>query len=424
MYSAFWLNQTIYHAVSMSLHYIVALLFFFVARKTFQSSLLAGFASVLFLILSGYSEAVFWISSTGFLFTTIFGLSSMLLFRAWRERKKSFFLILAVLSTVLGLFFHELGIIIPFLVLLYEAIHDESFSLRSFWKKISYCLLFVPLLPYLVLRIASQSHWFSGDYSYNLLKLPFNAVGNTIGYFLLSLFGPISLPFYSILRNATRENIIIGALASGVLLFVAITLGKKVYENARKDERRILLFSTLFFAISLSPFLGLGNITSRYSYLATLGFVLLFVFILKKVYVYLLAFGKEIAISVVVLILSVYSLLHVMQVQQIHGDWHEAGEKVQRFFIGIDESYEDYWGKTPMKFYFVNVPTKTGEAWVFPVGLVDGLWFTIRNPHISVYQYNSLDQAFDVLSGEKNEKVFLFDASGAVTEKKKPQKSQ
>ena len=67
MHSIFWFNQLIYHAVSILLHFTAAALFFLIARKILRSHFLAVLAAFLFLIISGYSEAVFWISSTGFL---------------------------------------------------------------------------------------------------------------------------------------------------------------------------------------------------------------------------------------------------------------------------------------------------------------------------------------------------------------------
>src|SRR3990167_5068070 len=78
MYSAFWLNQTIYHLISIFLHFVVAALLFLLAKKILKDFLLAVGSSFLFVILSGYSEAVFWISSTGFLFNAMFTLLSLL----------------------------------------------------------------------------------------------------------------------------------------------------------------------------------------------------------------------------------------------------------------------------------------------------------------------------------------------------------
>jgi hypothetical protein len=183
-----------------------------------------------------------------------------------------------------------------------------------------------------------------------------------------------------------------------------------------------VIFSLGLMFISVLPFLGLGNITSRYTYLLSFGFVILFVFFIKKLYTYLLQYGRDIAVSVVILFLGIFFLLHIIQVQKIHDDWHEAGLKVNRFFVGIEGAYSNYWSTEPMQLSFVNQPIRTGEAWVFPTGMQDALWFIFKNPNISLHQYASVEEALQDVNNIRNEKVFLFDGSGTVTEQKKKRK--
>jgi hypothetical protein len=42
-----------------------------------------------------------------------------------------------------------------------------------------------------------------------------------------------------------------------------------------------------------------------------------------------------------------------------------------------------------------------------------------QNPHIAVYQSNSLDQALAAVDGSEDKKIFVFDETGRVTERKK-----
>ena len=44
-------------------------------------------------------------------------------------------------------------------------------------------------------------------------------------------------------------------------------------------DRRIVIFGLAFFVIALLPFLGLGNLSPRYGYLASVGVVFLLVFV-------------------------------------------------------------------------------------------------------------------------------------------------
>lgn len=419
MYSGFWLNQTVYHVVSILLHFIVTALLFLLAKKILKNFLLSALAAFLFIILSGYSEVVFWISSTGFLFNAIFILLSLYLFILWREKKKNIYLLLSFLSIILSLLFHELGVIAPLLIVLYGFVFEEKLNFKRLFQKIHYSIFFLPILPYLILRYFAQSHWFNGDYSYNLFKLPFNIVGNTIGYLMLALLGPQSLPIYQKFREFSKEHVILVLALSLIIIFLMIFIYRIFIKKMIEEEKRIVVFGSLFFIIALLPFLGLGNITSRYSYLSSVGFIILFAFFLKKIYSNLSFNGRDISIASILVIIGIFSLIHVIQLQKIQTNWNEAGEETKRFLTSLDQVYTNYWTKEPMNFYFVNVPIRVGDAWVFPVGLKDAVWFVFRNDQINVTQSSSLEDALDTVRNIRSDKVFEFDKSGSVVERKK-----
>jgi hypothetical protein len=418
MYPIFWLNPAAYHVVSLVVHTIVVLLVFVLSRKVLQNFGLAVLASFLFVMLSSYHEAVFWISSIGHLVSVMFALLSLLFFTLWDEKKNIFYFIGTLVCMTVGLLFQELAVIAPLLIIFYKFTAD-GFTLTNIkLKKLSYGLLFSPVIFYLIVRFFANSHWSGGDYTYNLLKLPFNIVGNSLGYFLISFMGPMSLNIYDALRNIFRDNLFIAALVLIAVAACAVPLYRLI-KRFNKEDKRIVIFSLGFMLISVLPFLGLGNITSRYTYLLSFGFVILFVFLIKKLYTYLLSYGRDIAVSVVILFLSIFFLLHIIQTQKIHDDWHEAGLKVNRFFVGIEGAYLNYWSTEPMQLTFVDQPVKTGEAWVFPTGMNDALWFIFKNPDMTLHQYSSVEDALSAVTNVRNQKVFLFDGSGSVTEQKK-----
>lgn len=418
MYSVFWLNPVIYHVVSLTLHSIVTILVFLLAKKILRNFNLSVLAAFVFIALSSYHEAIFWISSVGHLFSVLFVLLSLLLFILWDERKNIIYFIVSLVSIASSLLFHELGVVAPLLMLLYkftqEGMHGGWFKV----KKLYYYLLFSPVGIYLVIRFLAQSHWSGGDYSYNLFKLPFNIVGNSVGYFLLSLFGPLSLSGYETIRGILREQVLLSTLLLAIGIGV-IFYGYRLIKKIEKEEKRIIVFSLGFMFIALLPFLGLGNITSRYNYLVTFGFVILFAFLIKKLYVALLSNGRDIAMSVMTLVLGLFFLFHIIQIQQIHGDWHEAGLKVNRFFVGIQGVYENSWTTKPLVLHFVHVPIRSGEAWVFPVGIEDALWFSFKNPNIIIKQWQSAEEALESVHDPKVERVIEINDSGSVIELKK-----
>lgn len=420
MYSIFWLNPVVYHVVSVVLHFLAVVLFYLLALKVTRDKLVSGMSAFIFLIGSGYLEAVVWISVTGHLFSIVFILLSVLLYIAWIDTRRRVFYILSLLSIVLGLLFYEMGIVAPLLIIAYLLVFKtEKIGLRpllSIFKNLYNLLIFTPVVFYLLIRWISQSHWFNGDYSYDLLKLPFNFVGNLLGYILLTLFGPITLPIYQTLRVTARENIFFTVpliLIIGTAFYFAIRIIK---QNLVTQERKILLFGILFFIISLIPFLGLGNIAPRYSYLASFGLILIFVLVIRKLYGYLLIYGRDIAVLGIIVVFSVFSLLHIIQAQQTNNDWNGAGDKTQNFLISIDGIYNNSWADHVVNLYFVDVPIKNGNAWVFPVGLNDAVWFAFKNENIHIRTNNNVEDALDFAEVTPLTWVLQFEGDGGLKE--------
>lgn len=416
MYNIFWLNQAVYHIASVSLHFLISVLVFILGKKIFGKVSLAFIASLLLLILSGPLETVYWISSTGHLFTIFFGLLGLLLFISWQERKKAYLYVLSFISFGLSPLFHELGVVLPLLVLCYQLKDGVVNSLKNTLKKKSFLCLFIPVIVYLVARYLSSSHWFSGDYSYNLVKLPLNFVGNSIGYIFLTLLGPIFLSPYEGIRAVSRVNVLPSIVVILIVLIVLYYILKAVGKVLDSKEKGIIAFGSSFFIVSLLPFIGLGNITSRYSYLASIGLIFILVVFLKKLYLFLLTFGKQIALATMFLVISIYSMFHIIQLKQTSADFLGAGEKTKQFFVSLDSLYLNNWKDSKVKFNFIDVPIKYGDAWVFPVGLEDAVYLSFRNENAIINKYQSLEEALSVSTPALNNKILIFNEDGSLTD--------
>ncbi len=417
MYNAFWLNQVIYHLLSMMLHFTVAALFYILARRVFKSNLLGALSAVLFVILSGGTEAILWISSIGHLITAALGLFGLICFIQWNEKKKIYYYLGTFVSFSLALLFQELAVVLPLLVPAYLLFIDNSKgSLKKIIKRIDFLLLFVPLIVYFLMRYFSGSQWFSGDYNYDPLMLPFNYAGNILGYILLTIIGPMSYTLYTAFRNITREHIILVLILAPFILGLVYLVYKLASKALNSEEKRIAIFGFAIFIIGLLPFLGLGNIASRYSYFASLGLIIIFVLFLKKIYEYLRNSGQEVAIGVVSIIIAVFALFQIIQVQQGYFEWREAGNKARNFFISFDALYSDSWSKSNAEFHFVDVPIKIGNAWIFPVGLNDAVWFAFKNDNAKVIIHPDLKSALDQAGYYKSKTVLRFNEDGSVKE--------
>ena len=424
MYSAFGLNQAAYHIVSILLHFIVTALIFLVARKVLKDTRLSVFAAFVFVMLSSYSEATFWIASIGHLVYAMFALLSLYLFILWDEKKKISYFLISLLCIAAGLLFQEAAAITPLLIIAYKLTIGGGNVKSLAAKKAYYALLFAPVFLYLVVRFFAHSHWSGGDYNYDLLMLPFNIFGNAVGYIMLSLLGPMAMSIYEPLRNISKTHIIFAipamiAIIAGIFIFYS-----KIKKVLSHDEKRIIVFGLLFMVIVVMPFLGLGNITSRYTYLVSFGFVLLFAIFVKKLYTFLLSNGRDIAMAGTSLFVGIFLLLQIIQSQQIKGDWYEAGLRVNKVMVGVQSAYSSYWSSDSVDLHLVNVPVRTGEAWVFPVGLEDALWFVLRNPKIHVYRHESEDEVASITTETPFKKVLFFDEQGQAIEKVKKREVQ
>lgn len=416
MYQTFWLNQVVYHLVSLFLHFSVAALFFLLAKKILRNNTLSILAAFLFLFMSGPLETVFWISTTGTLITSVFGLLGLLLYISWDEKKKGYYYLGSILSFSMALLFQELGIIFPLLITAYKIYRESFWKLKNLITRIDFLVLFVPSIVYLLVRLLANSHWFNGDYGYDPLMLPFNLVGNLLSYASLVIIGPMSMFFYEQLRMILRENIVLAALVVPVVGLFAYFVYKFVFNKLLLEERKIVIFGVMFFIIALLPFLGLGNITSRYSYFASMGLILITAVAIKKLYLYFRNSGREIALGFISVSILVFSLFHIIQLQQTYSDWHGAGTRSNNFFISIDSLYRNSWSEPNMEFHFLDVPIRVGGAWLFPVGLKDALWFAFRNDNARVFIDKDLETALQQVTISTYSSVLKFNEDGGVTE--------
>lgn len=405
-----------FHVVSLLLHITATAFVYFIGRKLLQHNFLSFLAAIFFLILSVHAEAVYWISVTGHLITTNLLLIAFLSFLYWRETKRTLFFVVSLLAVFVSLFFHEFGTTGPLLLIAVDALYDRQILLRKPLRKWYYLLLLLPLFVYFVLRTSAHSVWFHGDYRYNLIRLPFNVFGNAVGYFILSIVGPIFLPIYTTIRRTSAENLFETAVIFLVILGVSVVVFRILRKSIQNDTFHTLSVFFLLFIIPLLPFLGLGNISPRYAYMSSVGVVLFLTYLLKTVVTK--QSGRNIVSMIGVTVFSVlFMFIHIKQLHKTQGDWKKAGEIVNDTLVSINYAYakEGALSSSPV-FYFINVPIKYGDAWVFPVGLRDALWFSFQNIPLQVITTSSEEESLLHAKQNSNVKVFKFEKDYSISE--------
>lgn len=414
MYSLFWLNPILYHVGQILIHAVTGVVLFLLSWRLLKSKLFAGVAVVLFLPLSGMYEALFWISVSGHLLSVFFVVLGLLFYSYWQSSKHIVLLLLSIVSLVLAPFFHEYAVVGPLLIILLSLVETKNSvikTLRSIWW--SY-LPYLALIPaYLFMRVSAGSAGFQGDYNYNLIKLPVNFLGNIFGYVMLAVAGVNSLPLYQSLRMSLRDNMLL-ALGIGAVAAVLV-LGALwwLWKNEHRDARRLTLFGLGFFVISMLPFVGLGNMTERYLYFGAFGLVFLATLVIRSLFEVVSKQNRVASYILLCAILVSFVGFHVSQLQKINKDWTHASTitrtTVQDF--GAYVATNDL--KNPV-FYFINVPTRIGYAWVFPLGLDDALWFPAQNINLTIRTTNSLQDAVSAAEASSSARIFEFNKDGSL----------
>ena len=150
-----------------------------------------------------------------------------------------------------------------------------------------------------------------------------------------------------------------------------------------KEQFSVVAFCLLFSFIALLPFLGLGNISERYGYLSSVGFVFLAIYaidaFIKK---FVGKKGNVYYYSLFILVVIFWSLWNFSRLSLENTEWNHAGEITHRAL----SVFRVYYANMPRNsnIYIANVPIRKGNAWVFPVGLKDGLWFIYRKFYKSI----------------------------------------
>ena len=415
-HSFFDLRPYGYHVVDVLVHlgcaigvYLVILL---ITKKKFVSSL----ASLLFLIHPINAESVLWISSTSHLFASFFYIWGFVSYIKWRTtsgRRKYLFLALTILAFILGLASQEKMLTFPLAILLYDLIFYQ-FKKAEKWttKVIPYLPFWILATVYLWLRnLVAQAHVLSGDYSYNFKNLVFNFAGNLVGYLGELVASYHFIPVYDWSRVFLRVHKIIAlaVLISVVLVISRLLKRVKFREWWVHKEFRLIVFSLGWFVILLLPFLGLGNIAERYLHTAQLGYFLIIALLINWIFERLKK--RNIILSLMVAFVIVGSIVgfYLWETEKVKQDWYQAGEITNKILLALPSNYIEFPSDSGL--YFVNLPLRQNRAWIFPVGLKDGLWFIYRDDSLRIYQMNDLEETLDLVEDKPvtHTHVFLYE---------------
>jgi hypothetical protein len=407
LYTGFSFSPAGYHIFMLSVHFLVGLGVYALVQKLFKSRVLSFIGAFSFLFLPALGENLFWISTISTTLSTFFIIYLLLSWIKFRETNSKKYYSLSFFLAVLAFMSYEVSIIIPLLIILTD-IFINKIRLRQD-KVIASYIPFVTIAGlYPFIRQLSNSVSFGGDYSYNFSNLIQNYFGNFIGYGGLFVIGEPFLQIYTNARTILRQE----SMYIGIVLFVVLLLSvwilylkrHLIKGVLRHEDSWLFTFATLFGFISLIPFLGLGNISERYGYLAAIGFAVVVVLIFRRIS---RLFKKQnYQLAVLIILTTILGIFYYVQINDENRQWKEAGRITQRTLSYLRLYYD---GRHPnSNFYFANLPIRKEQAWIFPVGLEDGIWFIYRDTSIRTYKLDSVEDGKKLRAGVDKTKNFFF----------------
>ncbi|MGI8420343.1 MAG: O-antigen ligase family protein [Candidatus Levyibacteriota bacterium] len=415
LYTIFSFLPQGYHIFILLLHFVTSVGVFFLAKKISRSKLIGTLTAVLFVLLPAHTENVFWFSTISVELGALFIIFMMLTYIKFRENNSIVGYILAILFAALAFVTYEIAVITPLILMTLDIfILKPKRNIRIVYSYIPFVIL---LVLYFVMRFVSHAFSGGGDYSYHLSRFIPNMIGNFLGYTGMYLGGPSFLSFYNTVRDSLRSDWIFVSFVIlviiGLLMWAIYTYRRSAKAMIHNKDIHIILFCIVFAFISLLPFLPLGNIAPRYLYLASAGYTLALVSILKLLFIHWLKQPKYVTSLLIVVTIGL-SFISIVNLRQEQNKWENAGYITQNTLLFFRKNYAGLGQETNL--YFVNTPVQENGVWVFPVGLNDGLWIIYRDKLPHVVQVNSLEDAMTAANSGNtdNNYIFDFDKNGSI----------
>ena len=306
IYSIFKKNPFGYHLNALCFHIMISILVYLIILNLINKRNIAFLASLLFALHPIHTGRVTNMTAGFDLLGIFFVLLSFYFYILFSKEKKINYFIGSVMVFLIGLFASEEIATLPFIIILYELCFNRKNTFQNFKEKLIkfYSPFFIILTSYLILRffvlgIIGRSPEYA---SQGLVFTLFSMAKVFVGYIML-LIAPINLKlFYEMpVSNMLFEfDIILSIFVLALILFFTVRFYNK-----------IVFFSVMWFFIALIPFSNIIPLVflmaERYLYLSSVGFCLLFAFVLNKLYNLNQKYIKTGVVVFIVLLLSFYS---------------------------------------------------------------------------------------------------------------------
>lgn len=382
-FNFFHLNPLPYYIINLFFNFLTSVAAYFLFLIIFKKKSLAFLGAFIFSFIPSHSQNLYWISAISPTVSSLFILSGLIFYYLTRVKSNLIYFSFSFILFMLAVFTYENSVIFIGLMFLVDLFLIDRNNFNKISTKIyPYIISVFIIVIYLLLRHNANAAGFSGDYNYNLAKAIPNSVGNYIGYIFMFFAGEKSLPFYISTRESLRTYYV---LLTVIGAFVMAFIGGFLIEHREKirigSSAKLFIFGFLFSVVSLLPYLPLGNISLRYLYLGSFGFIVMFIAALNGLVIRTIK-KKQCNNCFYVALVAIIGFSCYLGLQSSENHWNQASQISLSTFSKLKSGY-NFNNDTHL--YFYNVPIKIGEAYVFPVGLADAVYFASNNPTLKVF---------------------------------------
>jgi tetratricopeptide (TPR) repeat protein len=286
------LNPFGYHLVNVFLHVFNVILMFFLTKKIIlyvyknNSYLFPFLVSLLFAVHPVNIDAVTYTFARSGVLATLFYILSLICFTKILEKGKRFcYFSLSLLFFILALASKPIAVTLPAIILFFDYIILSNYDINKVkTRKYYHIILWIILITYLIYRYFYLGGF--GDIEISseirLSRYPYLIIQPYIilKYFKLLLF-PSGLCIYHYIMPSS--NIFKPQILISILVVVSIFVFTFINYKKRKFESKLIIFSILWFFITLSPsstiFPTAIVLSERRLYLSGYGFYLLMIFL-------------------------------------------------------------------------------------------------------------------------------------------------
>ncbi|UCE08268.1 MAG: tetratricopeptide repeat protein, partial [bacterium] len=265
-YQFFESDSRVYHTTNLILHIVNSLLVFWLIFMLCKNLPVSIITAILFSIHPLRAEPVAWVSGRKDLLAAIFFFTTLIFYLYYQKKRLIRFYYISLIVFVLSLLSKATGVILPFVLLLFDYFTHQRFDKKALIGKIPY---FVIALGFGVIAIFARQSYQAQlhEQVFTITDKVFISIHRLIFYFFLRIFAPVPLVHLKPFLISNAGVYLAGSIIIIIVLILLVILLKK-------HTKKIVLFGLTFFFITILPALNvvvLGYSADRFTYIPSIG---------------------------------------------------------------------------------------------------------------------------------------------------------